>query len=186
MQLSFAFCQHDLHQMDVALSLHLDGKLPLDFCHPVKELGLRRRSSKANRDGSLSENIEKADIKASPSGISTSPDRGSEREPKWEEPKWERRDRKRASAERSLRASPRVRAIANHSISSGGKIGSSGKHCVKWIHDVEDENRRLFQGKTPGRELLRYNGRYEDGDPLGVSCHEHHVPQQEENGNGPS
>ena len=176
-----SFCQHDLHQMDVALSLHLDGKLPIDFCHPVKELGLRRRSSKASRDGSLSENIEKADIRASPSGISTSPDRGSEREPKWE-----RRDRKRASAERSFRASPRVRAIANHSISSGGKIGSSGKHCVKWIHDVEDENRRLFQGKTPGRELLRYNGRYEDGDPLGVGCHEHHVPQQEENGNEPS
>src|SRR5271157_1719643 len=42
-------------------------------------LGLRRRSSKASRDGSLSENIEKADIRASPSGISTSPDRGSGR-----------------------------------------------------------------------------------------------------------
>ena len=129
-----SFCQHHLHQMDVALSLHLDGKLPIDFCHPVKEFGLRRRSSKASRDGSLSENIEKADIKASPSGISTSPDRGSEREPKWEQ-----RDRKRALAERSFRASPRMRAIANHSISSGGKIGSSGKHCVKWIHDVEDK-----------------------------------------------
>src|SRR5208283_4698679 len=132
-------------------------------------LGLRRRSSKASRDGSLSENIEKADIRASPSGISTSPDRGSGRVAKRE-----RRAPKRASAERSFRASPRVRAIASHSISSGGKIGSSGKHCVKWIHDVEDENRRLFQGKTSGREWLRYNTRCEDGDPLGVGCHEHH------------
>src|SRR5271157_4110115 len=113
-------------------------------------LGLWRRWSKASRDGSLSANIEKADIRASPSGISTSPDRGSEREPKWE-----RRDRKRASAERSFRASPRVGAIASHSINSGGKIGGSGKHCVKWNYDVEDENRRLFQGKTPGRELLK-------------------------------
>src|SRR6266478_7664299 len=97
-------------------------------------LGSRRRSSKASRDGSLSENIAKADIRASPSGISTSPDRGSEREPKWE-----RRDRKRASAERSLRASPRVRAMASRSISSGGKIGSPGKYCVKGNYDVEDE-----------------------------------------------
>src|SRR6266540_3046792 len=47
-----------------------------------------------------------------------------------------------------------MRVIASHSISSGGKIGSSGKHCVTWIYDVEDENRRLFQGKTSGRELL--------------------------------
>ena len=51
---------------------------------------------------------------------------------------------------------------------------------------MEDENRRLFQGKAPGRELLRYSRRYEDGDPLEVGCHEYHVPQQEENGNEPS
>ena len=47
-------------------------------------LGSRRRWSKASRDGSLSENIAKADIRASAKGISTSPDRGSGREPKWE------------------------------------------------------------------------------------------------------
>ncbi len=51
---------------------------------------------------------------------------------------------------------------------------------------MEDENRRLFQGKAPGRELLRYSRRYEDGDPLEVGRHEYHVPQQEENGNEPS
>src|SRR5271166_4918056 len=97
-------------------------------------LGLRRRSSKASKDGSLSENIEKADISASPSGISTSPDRGSERDPKWE-----RRDRKRASPERSFLASPGERAIASRSISSSGKIGSSAKYCVRWIYEMEDE-----------------------------------------------
>ena len=57
----------------------------------------------------LSENIAKADIRASSKGISTSPDRGSGREPKWE-----RRERNRASAERVSRASPRARAIASH------------------------------------------------------------------------
>src|SRR5271157_1385259 len=42
-----------------------------------------------------------ADIRASSKGISTSPDRGS-----GTEPKWERRERNRASAERAFRASP--------------------------------------------------------------------------------
>ena len=86
-------------------------------------LGLWRRWSKASGDGSLSENMAKADIKASAKGISTSPDRGSEREAKRE-----RRDPKRASAERSFRASPGASAMASHSIGSGGKIGNSGKH----------------------------------------------------------
>src|SRR5450759_297011 len=117
-------------------------------------LGSCRRWSKASKDGSLSENIAKADIRASAKRISTSPDRGS-----GSEPKWERRDRKRASAERSFRASPGASAMASHSISSGGKIGSSGKHYVQWIYEMEDQNKRLFQGKTPGRELLAIEGR---------------------------
>src|SRR5271157_1466539 len=81
-------------------------------------LGLWRRWSKASRDGSLSENMAKADIKASAKGISTSPDRGSGRQAKRE-----RRDPKRASAERSFRASPGASAMASHSIGPGGKKG---------------------------------------------------------------
>ena len=46
--------------------------------------GRARRWSKASKDGSLSENMAKADIRASAKGISTSPDRGSGRELKRE------------------------------------------------------------------------------------------------------
>src|SRR5271157_2888499 len=106
--------------------------------------GLRRRSSKASRDGSLSENIAKADIRASSKGISTSPDRGS-----GSEPNWERRDRKRASAERSFRASPGASAMASHSISSGGKIGSSGKHYARRVCEMGDQNKRDVSDKNP-------------------------------------
>ena len=41
-------------------------------------LGSRRRWSKASKDGSLSADVAKADIKASTKEISTSPDRGQE------------------------------------------------------------------------------------------------------------
>src|SRR5713101_5054150 len=100
-------------------------------------LGSWRRSSKASRDGSLSENIAKADIRASSKGISTSPERGSAREPKWE-----RSARKRASAERSFRASPGAIAIASHSIGPSGKMGNWGKHYAQGVCEMGDQNRR--------------------------------------------
>src|SRR5271166_6046747 len=112
-------------------------------------LGSRRRSSKASRDGSLSENIANADIRASSRGISTSPDRGSGREPKRE-----RIRPKRESAERFLRASPRARAMGGHSVSPSVKTGSSGKHYARRHCEMGDENKRLFKGKTHGREFL--------------------------------
>src|SRR5829696_3917805 len=91
----------------------------------------------------------KADIKASSKGISTSADRGS-----GSEPKWERSTRKRLSAERSLRTSPGVRAMVSHFLDPSGKIGSSGDHYAGWIREMGDQKQRLFKGKTPGRELL--------------------------------
>src|SRR5271157_6035214 len=112
-------------------------------------LGLWRRWSKASRDGSLSENIEKADIRASAKGISTSPDRGSGREAKRE-----RRDPKRASAERSFRASPGASAMASHSIGPSGKIGNSGKHYAQEVCEMRDQNKRVFRAKIASRELL--------------------------------
>src|SRR6516165_10529719 len=112
-------------------------------------VGSRRRWSKASRDGSLRENIAKADIRTSPRGISTSPERGSS-----SEPKWERRDRKRASAERPLRTSPAAIAMASHSGGPGDKIGDPGKHDARGICEMGDQERRFSQGKTPSRELL--------------------------------
>src|SRR3954449_12281754 len=91
----------------------------------------------------------KADIKASSKGISTSADRGS-----GSEPKWERSSRKRLSAERSLRTSPGARAMVSHFLDPGGKIGGSGEHNARGIREMGDEKQRLFQGKTLGRELL--------------------------------
>src|SRR3954451_25112953 len=111
--------------------------------------GSRRRWSKASRDGALSENIAKADIKASSKGISTSADRGS-----GSGPKWERSTRKRLSAERSLRTSPGARAIVSHFLDPSGKMGSSGEHYAGGIRERGDQKQRLFKGKTPGRELL--------------------------------
>src|ERR1700682_1932727 len=112
-------------------------------------LGSRRRWSKASRDGSLRENIAKADIRVSPRGISTSPERRSERESKRE-----RSSRKRASADRSFRALPRRRAITSHSIGTSGKMESSGKYYARWMCEIGDQEPRLFRGKTPDRELL--------------------------------
>src|SRR3954447_789361 len=97
-------------------------------------LGSRRRWSKASRDGSLSANIAKADIRASSKGISTSPDRRS-----GSEPKWERSTRKRVSAERSLRASPGARAMAGPSVDPSGKMGSSGGYYEGWIREMGDQ-----------------------------------------------
>src|SRR4051794_14077863 len=92
----------------------------------------------------------KADIKASSKGISTSADRGS-----GSEPKWERSIRKRVSAERSLRTSPGARAMVSHSLDPSDKMGSSGEYYAGWIREMGDQKQRLFKGKTPGRELLQ-------------------------------
>src|SRR4051812_44379515 len=92
----------------------------------------------------------KADIKASSKGISTSADRES-----GSEPKWERSTRKRLSAERSLRTSPGARAMVSHFLNPSGKMGGSGEHYAGWIRDMGDQKQRLFKEKTPGRELLR-------------------------------
>src|SRR4051794_37865454 len=96
----------------------------------------------------------KADIKASSKGISTSADRGS-----GSEPKWERSPRKRLSAERSLRTSPGARAMVSHFLDPSGKMGSSGEHYAGWIREMGAQKQRLFKGKTPGRELLRFDER---------------------------
>src|SRR3954470_13308353 len=91
----------------------------------------------------------KADIKASPKGISTSADRGS-----GSEPNWERSIRKRLSAESSLRTSPGARAMVSHCLDPSGKMGSPGEHYAPWIREMGNPKQRLFKGKTPGRELL--------------------------------
>src|SRR4051812_26327544 len=91
----------------------------------------------------------KADIKASPKEISTSADRES-----GSEPKWERSPRKRLSAERSLRTSPGARAMVSHSLDPGGKMGGPGEHYAGAIREMGDQKQPLFKGKTPGRELL--------------------------------
>src|SRR3954454_22458997 len=91
----------------------------------------------------------KADIKASSKGISTSADRGS-----GSEPKWERSTRKRLSAERSLRTSPGARAMVSHSLDPSVKLGDSGAYYEGRIREMGDQKQRRFRGKTPGRELL--------------------------------
>src|SRR6516225_2052630 len=108
----------------------------------------------------------KADIRASPKGISISPDRCSAREPKWV-----RRARNRASAERSWRTSPVARAMPSYSLGPSGKTGSSGKDSARGICDMEAENQRRLQKKTSIRELLpqahRHDGGSCDGAGLG-------------------
>src|SRR5712692_6632790 len=95
-------------------------------------LGSWRRSSKASKDGSLSENMAKADIKVSPRGISTSPDR-----PSAMLSKPERTRRKRESAERSLRAFLAERTIAGNSFCLRVKMGKPVKYCVSWHYERE-------------------------------------------------
>src|SRR6266404_4238804 len=97
-------------------------------------LGSRRRSSKASRDGSLSENIAKADIRTSSKGISTSPDRGS-----GTELKRERRSLKRVSAERSLRTFLAAADMIGNSVCLRVKRGKPGNHSANWLYETEDE-----------------------------------------------
>jgi hypothetical protein len=44
--------------------------------------------------------------------------------------------------------------MGGNSISPSGKTGSPGKHYVRWDCEMGDENKRHFEGKTHGRELL--------------------------------
>ena len=56
---------------------------------------------------------------------------------------------KRASAERSLRASPRGRAMAGHSISPSGKIGGPGKHLCAMGFAKWEIKTSVFSGEKP-------------------------------------
>jgi hypothetical protein len=51
--------------------------------------------------------------------------------------------------------------MAGDSISPNGKTGSPGKHYVQWDCEMGDENKRLFKGKTEGRELLNPDTRFD-------------------------
>src|ERR1700724_1044202 len=93
-------------------------------------LGSWRRSSKANKDGSLRENMAKADIRASPRGMSTSPERASGRRLKRD-----RTSRNKESAERSLRAFLVERLIAGNSFCLKVKMGKPGKNYLSWIYE---------------------------------------------------
>src|ERR1700747_1923416 len=98
-------------------------------------LGFWRRWSKASKEGSLRENMAKADIRASAKGMSTSPERvsGTSRKP-------QRTSRKRASAERSLRAFLVERPMVGNSFCTQVKMGKPGKHFVGWIYEREGQN----------------------------------------------
>src|SRR5271155_1632689 len=94
-------------------------------------LGFWRRWSKASRDGSLSENIAKADIRTSSKGISTSPDRESGIELKTE---W--RSLKRVSAEGWLRTFL-VADIMGNSVRLRVKGGKPGNYSADWLYEWE-------------------------------------------------
>src|SRR5216684_1917380 len=115
---------------------------------PKLSLGFWRRWSKASRDGSLSENIAKADIRTSSKGISTSPDRGS-----GTELKRERRSLKRVSAERSLRTFLAADMIGN-SVCLRVKRGKPGNHSANWLYEREGETELQIPRKMSDRELL--------------------------------
>src|SRR5574341_85389 len=93
-------------------------------------LGSWRRSSKASRDGSLSENMAKPAIKASPRGISTSPARGSEILSNRERISWNRE-----SADRPLRAFLAEKPMAGNSVCAGEKIVKLGKDYVSCLYE---------------------------------------------------
>src|SRR5208283_99565 len=112
-------------------------------------LGSWRRSSKASRDGSLRENMAKADIKASCRGISGSSERGS-----GISSQRERMRRKRASAERFLRAFLAEKPMDRNSFCAKVKMGRPEKYFVSWLYEREDQNRQPVPRKTTGRELL--------------------------------
>ena len=44
--------------------------------------------------------------------------------------------------------------MASHSISPSVKMGGPKKHFARGICEMRDQNKRLFRGKTVGRELL--------------------------------
>src|SRR5271156_1437609 len=110
--------------------------------------GFWRRGSKASRDGSLSENIAKADIRTSSKGISTSPDRGSGIEVKME---W--RSRKRTSAEGCLRAFLAA-AIMGNSVCLRVKRGKPGNYSADWLYEREGETELQIPKKMSEREPL--------------------------------
>src|SRR5271156_1028770 len=111
-------------------------------------VGFWRRWSKASRDGSLSENIAKADIRTSSKGISTSPDRGSGIEVKME---W--RSRKRTSAEGCLRDF-QAAAIMGNSVCLRVKRGKPGNHSADWLYEREGETELQIPKKMSDREPL--------------------------------
>src|SRR5258706_837676 len=98
-------------------------------------LGSRRRSSKASREGSLRENMAKADIRASARGISTSAERGSAKHLKRE-----RTSRRRESAERCLRAFLAERLMVRDSVQLNGKMGDLGRYCDSDVYEKEEQD----------------------------------------------
>src|SRR4029079_4476787 len=92
----------------------------------------------------------KADIRASPRVISTSPARTSGRDANWPPSML-----KSASAESSFRASPRASAMGSQSVGLGGNLGSSEDHDARGICEMGDQDRPIFQARTAGRESLR-------------------------------
>src|SRR5271165_5294797 len=44
--------------------------------------------------------------------------------------------------------------MASHSVSPSVKMGGPEKHFARGICEMRDQNKRLFRGKTVGRELL--------------------------------
>src|ERR1700730_933138 len=100
-------------------------------------LGSWRRWSKASKEGSLRENMAKADMRASAKGTATSPERVSATASKPA-----RTSRKRASAERSLRAFLAERPMVGNSCCPQGKMGKSGKHFVSRLYEREGQNQR--------------------------------------------
>src|ERR1700678_1810802 len=112
-------------------------------------LGFWRRWSKASRDGSLSENIAKADIRTSSEGNSPSPERGSRTELKME---W--RSLKRMSAVRCLRTFLAADMIGN-SVCQRVKRGKPGNYSANWLYEREGETELQKPKKTSDRELLQ-------------------------------
>src|SRR5713226_5695076 len=112
-------------------------------------LGSWRRSSKASRDGSLRENMARADKRASPRGMSGWPERvsGMRR-------KRSRSSRKRESADRALRAFLAERTMVGNSFCPKVKIGKPGKYSVRWDYERKGQNQSAVIEKTTGRELL--------------------------------
>src|SRR5260370_40311188 len=112
-------------------------------------LGSRRRWSKTSSDGSLSENIAKADIRTSSKGISTSPDRrsGTELKREWRSPK-------RVSAQRSLRTFLAATDMTGNSVCLRVKREKPGNHPANWLYEREGETELQIPRKMSDRALL--------------------------------